>query len=126
MCRYVSVVFVFFLMIRRPPRSTRTDTRCPYTTLFRARVGPGPDVRVGQADRLHRAKAKRVDASRRHHLDRQAAFEIRSEEHTSELQSLMRISYAVFCLKKKIQNRHNNNRNRVRIKTNRTLPTRQP
>src|SRR3546814_14751515 len=84
-------VFVFFLMIRRPPRSTRTDTLFPYTTLFRsphtrlaagrtpvdvfAVVGDGPGIRQ------------------------------RSEEHTSELQSLMCISYAVFCLKKKKEDR---------------------
>src|SRR3546814_7280826 len=73
-------------MIRRPPRSTRTDTLFPYTTLFRS------------------------DDRRGHPLDRTPspggavhprASSIRSEEHTSELQSLMRISYAVFCLKKK-------------------------
>src|SRR3546814_4909896 len=79
-------------MIRRPPRSTRTDTLFPYTTLFRSgaagadRALPGGDLcRTGQA------------RQRRHHADIRG----RSEEHTSELQSLMRISYAVFCLKKK-------------------------
>src|SRR3546814_3647539 len=83
----------FFLIIRRPPRSTRTDTLFPYTTLFRslalehATLGPGPE-RLGEG----------VAADRR---KRQAAG--RSEEHTSELQSLMRTSYAVFCLKKKTQ-----------------------
>src|SRR3546814_12751725 len=75
--------FFFFLMIRRPPRSTRTDTLFPYTTLFRSpdRRGGGIPWSGGQAHRIDRAH--------------------RSEEHTSELQSLMRISYAVFCLKKK-------------------------
>src|SRR3546814_11353995 len=76
----------FFLMIRRPPRSTRTDTLFPYTTLFRSRkaiMAPSPTP-AG------------IDASSR--LTRTSE---RSEEHTSELQSLMRISYAVFCLKKK-------------------------
>src|SRR3546814_2103310 len=97
-------VIVFFLMIRRPPRSTRTDTLFPYTTLFRSEVAhlgsrqrrvvekialghwdvhvlDGRGVRLGGGDKLCRLA--------------------RSEEHTSELQSLMRISYAVFCLKKK-------------------------
>src|SRR3546814_3900889 len=91
-------------MIRRPPRSTRTDTLFPYTTLFRSRsyradtrfVGAGNSTpaavcsrrRVIGPKRIASQSASRVDASR-------------SEEHTSELQSLMRISYAVFCLKKK-------------------------
>src|SRR3546814_6788701 len=74
---------VFFLMIRRPPRSTRTDTLFPYTTLFRSVAGAGAEPH-GRGDRHHRR-----------------AHRARSEEHTSELQSLMRISYAVFCLKKK-------------------------
>src|SRR3546814_4951338 len=83
-------------MIRRPPRSTRTDTLFPYTTLFRSagrRAAPdasppshcvrGPAARARAASRPDRSPSRR------------------SEEHTSELQSLMRISYAVFCLKKK-------------------------
>src|SRR3546814_6853545 len=71
-------------MIRRPPRSTRTDTLFPYTTLFRScRSAPPPDH-----------AAEDGPPSRR-------CWPSRSEEHTSELQSLMRISYAVFCLKKK-------------------------
>src|SRR3546814_2812198 len=86
----------FFLMIRRPPRSTRTDTRFPYTTLFRSNE--------------HVVQALRRDDR---HVDRghvppdiseyicAGARPLRSEEHTSELQSLMRISYAVFCLTKK-------------------------
>src|SRR3546814_1389279 len=109
-------------MIRRPPRSTRTDTLFPYPTLFRSAAKlsrryraaphrdaqPGADVRAGEADRrIGRAYPRKPvlaagagdpgglclgDHARR------------SEEHTSELQSLMRISYAVFCLKKKNQN----------------------
>src|SRR3546814_1782550 len=86
-------------MIRRPPRSTRTDTLFPYTTLFRSGF---------RAARFHRARRARSrgrngrggaapDRSRRGDWWRRS----RSEEHTSELQSLMRISYAVFCLKKK-------------------------
>src|SRR3546814_6854933 len=85
-------------MIRRPPRSTRTDTLFPYTTLFRSipvawQVG-GAVGEVGQ-DRVRLGQRATV----RQHEHRDA----RSEEHTSELQSLMRISYAVFCLKKKKQ-----------------------
>src|SRR3546814_8627432 len=85
---HVSIVF-FFLMIRRPPRSTRTDTLFPYTTLFRsARAArPPPATASGFPPRT-----PPIAALAGHH---------RSEEHTSELQSLMRISYAVFCLKKK-------------------------
>src|SRR3546814_1425016 len=102
-------------MIRRPPRSTRTDTLFPYTTLFRSRQGPDAcgrwngvgDHRMGWRDtaglsRSHadtreheRPKLSRGARRRGHHAPD------RSEEHTSELQSLMRISYAVFCLKKK-------------------------
>src|SRR3546814_4818839 len=92
-------------MIRRPPRSTRTATLFPYTTLFRsgpggleaARVsaGRGHDVALFEAANDPGGQIRvAVQAKRRREL-------IRSEEHTSELQSLMRISYAVFCLKKK-------------------------
>src|SRR3546814_4736160 len=85
---YVAVlhVSVFFLMIRRPPRSTRTDTLFPYTTLFRSR-------RPGRRGRGAGRSPVRADPGR--------PGDRRSEEHTSELQSLMRISYAGFCLKKK-------------------------
>src|SRR3546814_8179557 len=72
-------------MIRRPPRSTRTDTLFPYTTLFRS------EIVYGRFRRMHAEQLGRLRLSR----------DVRSEEHTSELQSLMRISYAVFCLKKK-------------------------
>src|SRR3546814_11932732 len=94
---------VFFLMIRRPPRSTRTDTLFPYTTLFRSPdrrepSGATPKDRRRHRDRFdvvdRRRTAVKADARRKRRLQR-------SEEHTSELQSLMRISYAVFCLKKK-------------------------
>src|SRR3546814_15031392 len=100
--------FFFFLMIRRPPRSTRTDTLFPYTTLFRSgddhqcavafEQGQGEQQQqaaedvVGERDRQRQQQAEQ---------DQQQAAEHRSEEHTSELQSLVRISYAVFCLKKK-------------------------
>src|SRR6187397_3260936 len=75
-------LFVFFLMIRRPPRSTRCTTLFPYTTLFRSPARPGDVPHPGRRPPSHR----------------------RSEEHTSELQSLYTISYAVFCLKKKNRN----------------------
>src|SRR3546814_19335750 len=94
----------FFLMIRRPPRSTRTDTLFPYTTLFRSAGGPGRAggglPGGGSLRRLLRhcpGAGPQRHARGCHHL----CAARRSEEHTSELQSLMRISYAVFCLKKK-------------------------
>src|SRR3546814_7385298 len=125
-------------MIRRPPRSTRTDTRFPYTTLFRSQAdlrAYAGDPRRGRAgvagpllprpaaaaatdaDRAGRAAGRR--AGRHHRVVRRAVAALvrhrsrirpavaagRSEEHTSELQSLMRISYAVFCLNKKKINR---------------------
>src|SRR3546814_12412169 len=86
----------FFLMIRRPPRSTRTDTLFPYTTLFRS-FGYGY---TNLKDRPRRALVNGQSAAGDVALAA-ARTAIRSEEHTSELQSLMRISYAVFCLKKK-------------------------
>src|SRR3546814_9408340 len=94
------IVSVCFLMIRRPPRSTRTDTRFPYTTLFRSlgRAGPAPDA--GRDPRAIRPDRAQGPLDRARHAALGGSPE-RSEEHTSELQSLMRISYAVFCLKKK-------------------------
>src|SRR3546814_6580112 len=96
-CSLLSVLFYFFfffLMILRPPRSTRTDTLFPYTTLFRslqAHPRPGPaGLRLQSRPRSGRRRLRPG----------------RSEEHTSELQSLMRISYAVFCLKKKKKTKH--------------------
>src|SRR3546814_6290919 len=103
--------FFFFLMIRRPPRSTRTDTLFPYTTLFRS---PMPKRRGGfrgvllpfPNDFANRGIERSHPACLRASSLRHAV--VRSEEHTSELQSLMRISYAVFCLKKKKQKlKHN-------------------
>src|SRR3546814_3414955 len=108
-------------MIRRPPRSTRTDTLFPYTTLFRsdqqqpAAVAQRAVLRRQQrADRgiavalMHDdapvAGEIRAQGRRFHRLQLAAGDPVRSEEHTSELQSLMRISYAVFCLKKKTTN----------------------
>src|SRR3546814_2050099 len=109
----------FFLMIRRPPRSTRTDTLFPYTTLFRsldcrviAATMPKTlqRARHGCALKLHRdcGFGEGFNCTAPVHSPRKSAASRnwhgtcnRSEEHTSELQSLMRISYAVFCLKKK-------------------------
>src|SRR3546814_7117273 len=95
-------------MIRRPPRSTRTDTLFPYTTLFRSPAVPGPD-RCGARRLQGRQLPAEPDRNRARNLGSQdavgAGHARRSEEHTSELQSLMRISYAVFCLK---QNNNNN------------------
>src|SRR3546814_5145291 len=103
-------------MIRRPPRSTRTDTLFPYTTLFRS-----ADSAAGQPSAVGRAANRNqfvTEVFRLRSIDAASALETlrplvskdgsvtanrRSEEHTSELQSLMRISYAVFCLKKKNQ-----------------------
>src|SRR3546814_13204518 len=112
-------MFLFFLIIQRPPRSTRTDTLFPYTTLFRSLRADRQyaEARPRRYDRAHLARLcprpRRADAGRckRHHRDRrveakgpQVAVRCdRSEEHTYELQSLMRISYAVLCLKKKKQ-----------------------
>src|SRR3546814_2579403 len=107
--------YIFFLMIRRPPRSTRTDTLFPYTTLFRslpalsisgnrceqsiADTVNGADLDIGTGIRQPFAQPRHasLQSIRRNF----GVHRIRSEEHTSELQSLMRISYAVFCLKKK-------------------------
>src|SRR3546814_9551698 len=86
--------YFFFLMIRRPPRSTRTDTLFPYTTLFRSfvkRLVIFGGVIFGVFLQIPKRTGFRDI--------------VRSEEHTSELQSLMRISYAVFCLKKKRHDR---------------------
>src|SRR3546814_2794987 len=99
-------------MIRRPPRSTRTDTLFPYTTLFRSPAAWECRMRGGTAigaDHLSVQVASIVGGEERHDRgdvlrfaeERRQRSWRRSEEHTSELQSLMRISYAVFCLKKK-------------------------
>src|SRR3546814_8082081 len=99
-------LFVFFLMIRRPPRSTRTDTLFPYTTLFRSDglLASRRSLRAYPAlSAKGRARRRDVRAARSLRHRRRGGGE-RSEEHTSELQSLMRISYAVFCLKKKTKN----------------------
>src|SRR3546814_8942554 len=103
-------------MIRRPPRSTLTDTLFPYTTLFRSfsaygrmasgKPSPQPSCGISVHTAIH-ARVARTPPSSATGLRTWTFFDasatLRSEEHTSELQSLMRISYAVFCLKKKIQ-----------------------
>src|SRR3546814_4779530 len=81
-------------MIRRPPRSTRTDTLFPYTTLFRSH-------KARLVAHTNRSDVFRPHGASRHGRHGATHRTLRSEEHTSELQSLMRISYAVFCLKKK-------------------------
>src|SRR3546814_3298545 len=133
----VDVSTFFFLMIRRPPRSTRTDTLFPYTALFRSAtsiIAPqlgetyalparasarrlktgdpelqgavGRDWQNDYADFSIRLK-KELQGIESASARREALARMRSEEHTSELQSLMRISYAVFCLKKKkLKNKH--------------------
>src|SRR3546814_1061994 len=98
-------------MLRRPPRSTRTDTLFPYTTLFRSHAGAPvplrhrnrrfPYVRAPVAAAPVGGRPPRLPRRCRRRDDRRPRLGPRSEEHTSELQSLMRISYAVFCLKKK-------------------------
>src|SRR3546814_6427528 len=103
-------------MIRRPPRSTRTDTLFPYTTLFRS-FAPWVVARENAEIAERAAAALRTSGVPEQWWERRAtelpygiqrrveiARALRSEEHTSELQSLMRISYAVFCLKKKTNN----------------------
>src|SRR3546814_1338816 len=91
-------------MRRRPPRSTRTDTLFPYTTLFRSRGDPDATIVVppgGSFDDMLAARGDKEIGDRTNKIVAKLAEANRSEEHTSELQSLMRISYAVFCLKKK-------------------------
>src|SRR3546814_2806360 len=114
-CR-VCDFFFFFLMIRRPPRSTRTDTLFPYTTLFRSRRSTStilPTMRLAAWISCARATTGSCSASATTVPSR------RSEEHTSELQSLMRISYAVFCLKKKNKQNHTSQQHiRYSIKEN--------
>src|SRR3546814_3125064 len=89
-------------MIRRPPRSTRTDTRFPYTTLFRS-AEPPAGAGLSRWPVAALADPRGGDDDVRHSRSPLRFASPRSEEHTSELQSLMRISYAVFCLKKKTQ-----------------------
>src|SRR3546814_5859777 len=105
-------------MIRRPPRSTRTDTLFPYTTLFRSHSARPPCDVLCRARRhrlVDRAPVGRSPPPSAHRSAR------RSEEHTSELQSLMRISYAVFCMKKKKNTRLHNSTNYQRLQRSKQL-----
>src|SRR3546814_8835325 len=108
-------LLVFFLMIRLPPRSTRTDTLFPYTTLFRSPMGrAGTEEEVASmAAYLARDEASFVTGQVI--SVNGGTTMLRSEEHTSELQSLMRISYAVFCLKKKINIQHDTNKHHLAL-----------
>src|SRR3546814_7429890 len=106
-------MFFFFLMIRRPPRSTRTDTLFPDTTLFRSpdrlqREAPGIPTTMHSNVPCRSCGGVIPPARRSSAVYCSTPCGNRSEEHTSELQSLMRISYAVFCLKKKKKHQHNN------------------
>src|SRR3546814_9441665 len=117
-------MFVLFLKLRRPPISTRTDTLFPYTTLF---LSPWRTVQASRSrscrTRRDRAASSQARPARSSGsigetkpgsaLRISSGFFCRSEEHTSELQSLMRISYAVFCLKKKNKPTHNLRRGNV-------------
>src|SRR3546814_10552551 len=94
-------------MIRRPPRSTRTDTLFPYTTLFRSACHAQAEQ---QLDPLAGLLGKTMLAIPMHRQNQSPHRATRSEEHTSELQSLMHISYAVFCLKKKNNTQHTHHR----------------
>src|SRR3546814_4183283 len=135
--------FFIFLMIRRPPRSTRTDTLFPYTTLFRSirAQHPGalpivqsiaslPQIRpdrfpafpnlspmAGRRSRQSRSRPPNIRCAQVGDQGRHRDDAFRSEEHTSELQSLMRISYAVFCLKKKKITLKQTNKQYIEIKT---------
>src|SRR3546814_8220771 len=109
--------FFFFLMIRRPPRSTRTDTLFPYTTLFRSQDrGGGIAQPPAQPDDGEQHEAGAFAHAGAHPRET-VRNRMRSEEHTSELQSLMRISYAVFCLKKKKKIQHTNSPDRAKHTT---------
>src|SRR3546814_2127038 len=101
-------------MIRRPPRSTRTDTLFPYTTLFRSIVTPGTASHRGKYRIMFTSNPfAELSASVPPAVMQTYVVVMRSEEHTSELQSLMRISYAVFCLKKKKKKKK---KNEIKIK----------
>src|SRR3546814_5058747 len=120
------VFFFFFLIIRRPPRPTRTDTLFPYTTLFRSNDGAREPLRAAAANRERgpRRHRLRLPFRRRALCGLSAEDRRRSEEHTSELQSLMRISYAVFCLKKKNKEEETEKSHVHYMTINRTIMTR--
>src|SRR3546814_4495324 len=107
-------------MIRRPPRSTRTDTLFPYTTLFRSRCACRRPPASSPRPTTCAASAARSRASTR--CSARSSKDMRSEEHTSELQSLMRISYAVFCLKKKKNQEMSSTRHKYKHTTEHIRP----
>src|SRR3546814_7926010 len=115
-------------MIRRPPRSTRTDTLFPYTTLFRSCSANCSKLSANRpmsfkAAASYSAPLAQVCRGSRILLSTPGTLTgTRSEEHTSELQSLMRISYAVFCLKKKIHHKHFTSSHLHRVSDNVTIP----
>src|SRR3546814_4124190 len=111
-------------MIRRPPRSTRTDTLFPYTTRFRSWPASGCPWQPAPRKRLRgrqRQGRQRRRTPPQGHAEKCSSWPCyaRSEEHTSELQSLMRISYAVFCLQKKITRTHYTDKHYYRTQTRR-------
>src|SRR3546814_7643781 len=102
MILFCCFVLIFFLMIRRPPTSTRTDTLFPYTTLFRSTTTVWRNRFADSSQRCRKVfSVYKSFFPEKFYKPQFSSFSSRSEEHTSELQSLMRISYAVFCLKKK-------------------------
>src|SRR3546814_8512481 len=124
----MAVNVVFVLMKRRPPKSTRTDTRLPYTTRFRSQFGRDctPERGGARGAHPHRSFADRRYLRPVHRpvlpgagagVPRLLLPTVRSEEHTSELQSLMRTSYAVFSLKKKTQTLNRRNSHTYNSKT---------
>src|SRR3546814_2244087 len=108
---------MLFLMLRRPPRSTRTDTLFPYTTLFRSAAAG----RAASSLRLEDGRS--LDPRQPLALCLRLSRISRSEEHTSELQSLMRISYAVFCLKQKILRRSQDHTSEIHTLSRSTYST---
>src|SRR3546814_4680627 len=120
-------------MIRRPPRSTRTDTLFPYTTLFRSQAGLKlalwPRQSIAHDSGIPLAAPCATEFTLGHNVASRAEVDAvmkqRSEEHTSELQSLMRISYAVFCWKKKINYLESNILITTREETNKRTQARQ-
>src|SRR3546814_5712577 len=112
-----------FLMIRRPPRSTRTDTLFPYTTLFRSDPQATNELIVDLVDQYQTGWTYSLGVADFSVQAQKDLDIVRSEEHTSELQSLMRISYAVFCLKKKKEQHFNHIRYHTREHHKKSLST---
>src|SRR3546814_6495685 len=107
------VVCFFLLMIQRPPRSTRTDTLFPYTTLFRSpAIAPHHGSKIAS-----RSGSREASSNRSNRRGSRKPPASRSEEHTSELQSLIRISYAASCLKKKYSSQQTYYKKPIAIQT---------